>query len=194
MTCGQSCRRASFAEETTNGAGTAENCVTTVFSAYVTANGQAWADCDVYMPARRFKWGAVPPTVLAPRRVLRSTPAPAGSPVPGGPRAGPRPRSRGPGSSAAESTAVSTSQIATRSGTAPATPARPADSARHQRPTPRSPHRTGNLMITARPRRLTYHHDPGVSVQIPAWSEHHQPTTQRPRSTSRLLSSVTLCE
>jgi SRSO17 transposase len=29
-----------------------ENCVTTVFSAYVTANGQAWADFDVYMPER----------------------------------------------------------------------------------------------------------------------------------------------
>jgi SRSO17 transposase len=29
-----------------------ENCVTTVFSAYVTANGQAWADLDVYMPDR----------------------------------------------------------------------------------------------------------------------------------------------
>jgi hypothetical protein len=29
-----------------------ENCVTTVFSAYVTANGQAWADFDVYMPDR----------------------------------------------------------------------------------------------------------------------------------------------
>jgi SRSO17 transposase len=32
--------------------GTVENCVTTVFSAYVTANGQAWADFDVYMPDR----------------------------------------------------------------------------------------------------------------------------------------------
>ena len=30
--------------------GKVENCVTTVFSAYVTANGQAWADFDVYMP------------------------------------------------------------------------------------------------------------------------------------------------
>ena len=29
-----------------------ENCVTTVFSAYVTARGQAWADFDVYMPDR----------------------------------------------------------------------------------------------------------------------------------------------
>jgi hypothetical protein len=29
-----------------------ENCVTTVFSAYVTAHGQAWADFDVYMPDR----------------------------------------------------------------------------------------------------------------------------------------------
>jgi hypothetical protein len=33
--------------------GKVENCVTTVFSAYVTANGQAWADFDVYMPERR---------------------------------------------------------------------------------------------------------------------------------------------
>jgi SRSO17 transposase len=32
--------------------GQVENCVTTVFSAYVTANGQAWADFDVYMPER----------------------------------------------------------------------------------------------------------------------------------------------
>ena len=32
--------------------GTVENCVTTVFSAYVTARGQAWADFDVYMPDR----------------------------------------------------------------------------------------------------------------------------------------------
>jgi SRSO17 transposase len=32
--------------------GTVENCVTTVFSAYVTANGQAWADFDVYLPQR----------------------------------------------------------------------------------------------------------------------------------------------
>ena len=30
--------------------GQVENCVTTVFSAYVTAHGQAWADFDVYMP------------------------------------------------------------------------------------------------------------------------------------------------
>ncbi|MGP0027321.1 MAG: IS701 family transposase [Streptosporangiaceae bacterium] len=29
-----------------------ENCVTTVFSAYVTPGGQAWADFDVYMPGR----------------------------------------------------------------------------------------------------------------------------------------------
>src|SRR5215467_8713118 len=28
------------------------NCVTTVFTAYVTASGQAWADFDVYMPER----------------------------------------------------------------------------------------------------------------------------------------------
>ena len=33
-------------------AGKVENCVTTVFSAYVTAHGQAWADFDVYMPDR----------------------------------------------------------------------------------------------------------------------------------------------
>ena len=32
--------------------GNVENCVTTVFSAYVTANGQAWVDFDVYMPQR----------------------------------------------------------------------------------------------------------------------------------------------
>lgn len=32
--------------------GKVENCVTTVFSAYVTAGGQAWVDFDVYMPAR----------------------------------------------------------------------------------------------------------------------------------------------
>ncbi len=32
--------------------GKVENCVTTVFSAYVTAAGQAWADFDVYMPGR----------------------------------------------------------------------------------------------------------------------------------------------
>ena len=32
--------------------GTVENCVTTVFCAYVTANGQAWVDFDVYMPQR----------------------------------------------------------------------------------------------------------------------------------------------
>ena len=30
--------------------GQVENCVTTVFSAYVTTSGQAWADFDVYMP------------------------------------------------------------------------------------------------------------------------------------------------
>lgn len=32
--------------------GSVENCVTTVFCAYVTANGQAWADFDVYLPER----------------------------------------------------------------------------------------------------------------------------------------------
>ncbi len=32
--------------------GKVENCVTTVFSAYVTTTGQAWVDFDVYMPAR----------------------------------------------------------------------------------------------------------------------------------------------
>ena len=32
--------------------GTVENCVTTVFSAYVTAAGQAWVDFDVYLPRR----------------------------------------------------------------------------------------------------------------------------------------------
>ena len=32
--------------------GQVENCVTTVFAAYVTTSGQAWADFDVYMPDR----------------------------------------------------------------------------------------------------------------------------------------------
>ncbi len=32
--------------------GHVENCVTTVFSAYVTTSGQAWADFDVFMPGR----------------------------------------------------------------------------------------------------------------------------------------------
>jgi SRSO17 transposase len=32
--------------------GTVENCVTTVFCAYVTANGQAWVDFDAYLPQR----------------------------------------------------------------------------------------------------------------------------------------------
>jgi SRSO17 transposase len=32
--------------------GKVENCVTTVFSAYVTAAGQAWVDFDLYMPER----------------------------------------------------------------------------------------------------------------------------------------------
>jgi hypothetical protein len=32
--------------------GKVENCVSTVFSAYVTTSGQAWADFDVYMPDR----------------------------------------------------------------------------------------------------------------------------------------------
>jgi SRSO17 transposase len=32
--------------------GHVENCVTTVFSAWVTASGQAWADFDVFMPQR----------------------------------------------------------------------------------------------------------------------------------------------
>jgi SRSO17 transposase len=32
--------------------GGVDNCVTTVFCAYVTADGQAWADFDVYMPQR----------------------------------------------------------------------------------------------------------------------------------------------
>jgi len=34
--------------------GQVENCVTTVFSAWVTTSGQAWADFDVFMPER---WG-----------------------------------------------------------------------------------------------------------------------------------------
>ena len=33
--------------------GKVENCVTTVFSAYVTAGGQAWADLDLYLPERK---------------------------------------------------------------------------------------------------------------------------------------------
>jgi hypothetical protein len=37
--------------------GQVENCVTAVFSAYVTARGQAWADFDVYMPER---WASAP--------------------------------------------------------------------------------------------------------------------------------------
>ena len=32
--------------------GSVENCVTTVFCAYVTANGQAWVDFEVYLPQR----------------------------------------------------------------------------------------------------------------------------------------------
>ena len=32
--------------------GTVENCVTTVFSAYVTAHEQAWVDFEVYLPQR----------------------------------------------------------------------------------------------------------------------------------------------
>jgi SRSO17 transposase len=32
--------------------GHVENCITTVFSAYVTTSGQAWADFDVFMPGR----------------------------------------------------------------------------------------------------------------------------------------------
>ncbi len=32
--------------------GHVENCLTTVFSAYVTTSGQAWAHFDVYMPGR----------------------------------------------------------------------------------------------------------------------------------------------
>ena len=32
--------------------GKVENCVTSVFSAYVTAHGQAWADFDLYLPTR----------------------------------------------------------------------------------------------------------------------------------------------
>jgi SRSO17 transposase len=35
--------------------GHVENCVTTVFSAWVTTSGQAWADFDVFMPERREK-------------------------------------------------------------------------------------------------------------------------------------------
>ncbi|HUY52893.1 MAG TPA: hypothetical protein VMV92_45540 [Streptosporangiaceae bacterium] len=35
------------------GTGKVENSVTTVFSACVTASGQAWADFDVYMPKRQ---------------------------------------------------------------------------------------------------------------------------------------------
>jgi len=42
--------------------GKVENCVTTVFSAYVTAAGQAWAGFGVYMPKR---WAADLPRRLA---------------------------------------------------------------------------------------------------------------------------------
>jgi SRSO17 transposase len=38
--------------------GKVENCVTTVFSAYVTTSGQAWVDFDVYLPQR---WAADQP-------------------------------------------------------------------------------------------------------------------------------------
>ena len=43
---------ASVAPQHAGCTGKVENCVTTVFSAYVTATGQSWADFDVYMPER----------------------------------------------------------------------------------------------------------------------------------------------
>ena len=45
--------------------GKVENCVTIVFTAYVTAHGQAWADFDVYMPDR---WADDLPRRRDPRR------------------------------------------------------------------------------------------------------------------------------
>ena len=53
--------------------GHVENCVTTVFSAYVTTSGQAWADFDVFMPRR---WEADLPRCRAagiPRGLDRKT-------------------------------------------------------------------------------------------------------------------------
>ncbi len=46
--------------------GKVENCVTTVFSAYVTAGGQAWADFDVYMPQRWASEGSLVRSQLRP--------------------------------------------------------------------------------------------------------------------------------
>src|SRR5260370_1510779 len=45
-------RRRAWRRNTPGCTGKVENCVTTVFSAYVTAGGQVWADFDVYMSAR----------------------------------------------------------------------------------------------------------------------------------------------
>jgi SRSO17 transposase len=53
--------------------GHVENCVTAVFSAYVTTSGQAWADFDVFMPGR---WDKDLPRRRAagiPRRLERKT-------------------------------------------------------------------------------------------------------------------------
>ena len=53
--------------------GHVENCVTTVFSAYVTTSGQAWADFDVFMPGRWDKDLARRRAAGIPREVERKT-------------------------------------------------------------------------------------------------------------------------
>ena len=71
--------------------GKVENCVTTVFSAYVTASGQAWVDFDVYMPDRwagdmpRRRAAGIPDDL-----VFATKPPPAGTTTaPGSPRSSP---------------------------------------------------------------------------------------------------------
>lgn len=55
--------------------GKLENCVTTVFSAYVTTSGQAWVDFDVYLPQR---WASDPhrrqEAGIPPELTMRSKP------------------------------------------------------------------------------------------------------------------------
>ena len=58
---------------TKRGNPTLENCVTTVFSAYVTTSGQAWADFDVFMPGRWDKDLARRRAAGIPRGVERKT-------------------------------------------------------------------------------------------------------------------------
>ena len=53
--------------------GHVENCVTTVFAAYVTTSGQAWADFDVFMPGRWAKDLARRRAAGIPRGVDRKT-------------------------------------------------------------------------------------------------------------------------